>query len=546
VSAELVVGPLLRHVGESDATLFVEADSPCEVEVLGHRERTFHVEGHHYALVSVEGLEPGSETEYEVALDGERRWPEPDSEHPASSIRTLGGDGPLRVSFGSCRVSLPHEAPYDKRPRKPGDEGRGVDALFALAHRMRDEPRERWPHILLFLGDQVYADEVSLATREFIRSRRDVSKPPGEEVADFQEYTRLYWEAWRDPTFRWLASTVSVAMIFDDHDVIDDWNTSRAWLEQIRAQPWWEERIVAGFTTYWIYQHLGNLSPDGLREDELLGEVKRADDGGPLLRRFALMADREPDCARWSYCRDLGTTRLLMVDSRAARVLERGPREMLDEGEWSWLESHSEGDFDHLLIGSSLPVFMTPGTHWIEAACERICAGALGEWPRRLGERLRQAIDLEHWPAFDRSFGRFVELLRSIGAGKRGTAPKTVTVLSGDVHFAYLAELSFPPADGVTSSVHQAVCSPVRNPLGLAERGFMRAAAARPTERAARALGRRVGVPDPEVSWRLIENQTFDNHIATLELDGDEALLRLEHTEPGNTGLSTTFERRLA
>jgi hypothetical protein len=546
MSAELVVGPLLRYVGAREATVFVEADRPCEVEVLGHRERTFHVEDHHYALVVVDGLEPGSETEYEVALDGERRWPEPGSQYPASVIRTLGANGPLRVSFGSCRVSLPHHEPYDERPRKPGDEGRGVDALYALAHRMRDEPRERWPHILLLLGDQVYADEVSPATREFIRSRRDVSQPPGEEVANFQEYTRLYWESWRDPTFRWLASTVSVAMIFDDHDVIDDWNTSRAWLEQIRAQPWWEERIVAGFATYWIYQHLGNLSPGKLREDELLERVRSADDGGPLLRRFALEADRDPDRARWSYSRDLGTTRLLMVDSRAARVLERGPREMLDEGEWSWLEAHANGDFDHLLIGSSLPVFMTPGTHWIEATCERVCAGALGKWPGRLGERLRQAIDLEHWAAFDRSFERFVALLRSVGAGERGSAPRTVTVLSGDVHFAYLAELSFPPEAEVSSSLHQAVCSPVRNPLGLAERGFLRAASARPTERIARALGRRVGVPEPEVSWRLVEGQTFDNHVATLELDGDGALLRLEHTEPGATGLSRSFERRLA
>ncbi|MGW1633884.1 hypothetical protein, partial [Streptomyces anthocyanicus] len=29
---------------------------------------------------------------------------------------------------------------------------------------------------------------------------------------------------------RWLLSTVPSCMIFDDHDVIDDWNTSAAWL----------------------------------------------------------------------------------------------------------------------------------------------------------------------------------------------------------------------------------------------------------------------------------------------------------------------------
>ncbi len=77
-------------------------------------------------------------------------------------------------------------------------------------------------------GDQVYVDEDSPDTREFIRSRRDTSLPPGEEVADYEEYTRLYWESWGDPVIRWLFSTVGVAMIFDDHDVHDDWNTSIA------------------------------------------------------------------------------------------------------------------------------------------------------------------------------------------------------------------------------------------------------------------------------------------------------------------------------
>ena len=45
---------------------------------------------------------------------------------------------------------------------------------------------------------------------------------------NFEEYTRLYWEAWGDPTIRWLLSNVSTSMIIDDHDIRDDWNISRA------------------------------------------------------------------------------------------------------------------------------------------------------------------------------------------------------------------------------------------------------------------------------------------------------------------------------
>ena len=57
--AKLVLGPLLRYVGETEAVIWVETDEACEVEVLGHSEPTFCVAGHHYALVIVEGLEPG-------------------------------------------------------------------------------------------------------------------------------------------------------------------------------------------------------------------------------------------------------------------------------------------------------------------------------------------------------------------------------------------------------------------------------------------------------------------------------------------------------
>ena len=96
--------------------------------------------------------------------------------------------------------------------------------------------RENWPHALVLLGDQVYADEVSPAVREYIRAQRDPEVPPGETVANFEEYTRLYRESWSEPHIRWLLSTVPTAMIFDDHDVHDDWNTSKTWVERHARQ----------------------------------------------------------------------------------------------------------------------------------------------------------------------------------------------------------------------------------------------------------------------------------------------------------------------
>ena len=330
------------------------------------------------------------------------------------------------------------------------------------------------------IGDQVYADEVPPGTRSFIEARRDVREPPGERVLDFEEYTQLYRESWGDPRIRWLLSTVSTAMVFDDHDVHDDWNISQAWLEEMRATNWWGRHIVGALASYWVYQHIGNLQPGHHADDELLRRVKEADDGWPVLEQFAREADRSTSGTRWSYCRDLGRTRVVVIDSRAGRVLDEGRRSMLDESEWEWVAEQFTGDFDHLLVATSLPWLLGPGMHYAEAWSEAVAGGAWGPAFAPLAERLRQSVDLEHWAAFQESFARLAELLRSVGAGERGRAPASVVVLSGDVHHAYLAEVAFRAGSGVESNVYQAVCSPYRNPLEKNERRTIRVGMSRP------------------------------------------------------------------
>src|SRR5690242_8557393 len=177
---DLVLGPLLRHVGPTDATIWVETDASCEVEVrageVTARGRTFSVGGHHYAIIVVQGLPIGSSTAYQIAIDGTDVWPV-DGDRPPSVIRTLDPDGPVRVAFGSCR--------------EPGERGthRGIDpdVLVGFADRLLEVSADRWPTILFLAGDQVYADETSPAMRAWIAQRRDPSRPPRYEVADFEE-----------------------------------------------------------------------------------------------------------------------------------------------------------------------------------------------------------------------------------------------------------------------------------------------------------------------------------------------------------------------
>jgi PhoD-like phosphatase len=543
---ELVLGPLLRHVSETEATVWVETSEACEVEILGHREPTFRVEGHHYAVVCIGDLEAGSRYEYEVRLDGAVHWPEPDSELPPSAIRTIVAEGPLDVYFGSCRVALPHEAPFTES-KDEEEVGHEVDALWLLAQQMARGDREEWPDQLFLLGDQVYVDEGSPKVRQKIRQRRGTDSEPGAEVTDFEEYTWLYQESWEEPLIRWLFSNVSVSMMWDDHDMSDDWNISRKWLQEMREKSWWHRRAVGCISSYWIYQHLGNLSPRELAGDELYQSVRGNQKAEEELFPWAHRIQAVGSGTRWTFCRDFGRTRAIFIDARAGRVLDEDRRAMVDDEEWEWIVDHVKGDYDHLLIATTVPWLLSPGFDRLEAWNERMCSGAWGKLVAHASERLRRGVDFDHWASFGESFAKLRDLLGEVSRGEHGSVPASVVVLSGDVHHAYLSEVAYRGSPE-RSPVYQAVCSPYRNPLDEKERTVVRIGFGRPFELFARAVARLGGAPDPGIRWRLLEGPYFDNQVASLRLRGRSASLRLDKTSPGEDGegeLQQSFSRPL-
>jgi hypothetical protein len=424
-----------------------------------------------------------------------------------------------------------------------------VDALYAMAMRLRERPADELPHALVLLGDQVYAHKPPHDTLDFICLRRDTSEPPGEEVADFEEYARLYKDSWGEPAIRWLFSTVPSAMIFDDHEVSDDWNISEDWLEETRMKPWWNDQIVGAHASYWVYQHLGNLSPAELFANELFEQVRCTENAWPLLREFAYRAHRTSEGTRWSFYRDFGNVRLIVMDSRGGRVLEEGRRSMIDAGEWAWIEDKAAGAFDHLLFGASLPVLLGHGMHHLQAWNEAVCTGVWGERTKELGERIRRSQDLDQWASFRDSFAALTGLIRRLAAGEKGTPPSSITILSGDIHHGYLVEAAF---DGTNakSKVHQAVCSPLRNALPGEKSHLQNLAWTKPAALAGRLLSRLAGIRAPELTWRLTHDRPwFENHVATLELDGRSAKITFEKAITDGSeepGLQRVFARRLA
>ncbi|MGC4805334.1 alkaline phosphatase D family protein [Micromonospora sp. DT233] len=550
-ASRLLIGPLLRRVVDTRATVWVETSEPATVRVrtadgAEGSAATFSAYDHHYALVVVTGLTPDSATTYEVLVDDELAWPLTTGGFPPSVIRTRAvddADQPVRLVFGSCRETTQHATARKLPP----------DALDAYARRLMADADADRPDLLVLLGDQVYADETSPTVRRLLKRRRRRPKnAPETQVVSFDEYTKLYLESWRDPEIRWLFSTVPSVMIFDDHEIIDDWNTSAAWRADMRAEPWWAERIGSGLASYWVYQHLGNLAPEEIDADPLYAKVIAAgSDATEVLREFGTRVDTEADLAhdterwravqyQWSYALDLGRTRLVMLDNRCSRVLERGNRAMLPPGEWSWFLDRAHGVYDHLVVGASLPWLLPPGIHHVEAWNERL-ADSRSRWVSGLAERLRRDLDLEHWAAFRRSFDALGALFARLGSGAPGRPgdrvgagpayppPASISVLSGDVHHSYVARARFDdPA--VRTPVHQLTCSPIHNQVPAPMRPLMKLGWSPGPSGATRALARSAGVRRPPLRWKRLAGPYFGNAIATLVHGGRAAEVTIEGT----------------
>ena len=269
------------------------------------------------------GLTPGADHPYEVRLDGEPVWPEPDSRVPAEH------DPPAdrrrarcEIVFGSCRITLPHEPPYVLRAHEhPERAGHRRAARLRAARGARRRRRGVPGHAADARRPDLRRRAVARAAGGDRGARERPADAPEDELADFGEYALAYREAWSEPAIRWLLSTVPTTMVFDDHEIHAEWRISQGWMDEMNAEPWFDRHIRAGLMAYWVFQHLGNLAPARSRPRASCYDEVR---GGRRRRRAAGGADgrregRQIGHSRWSFARDIGDARLVVIDSRAGR-----------------------------------------------------------------------------------------------------------------------------------------------------------------------------------------------------------------------------------
>ena len=212
----------------------------------------------------------------------------------------------------------------------------------------------------------------------------------------------------------------------------------------------------------------------------------------------------------------------------------------------AWLDGQLRGDVDHLFIGTSLPFLIAQGIHDLEAINEAMAEGAWGPRVARWGEKMRRALDLEHWAAFQGGFAAVLEMVVQVARGERGLRPGTITFLSGDVHNSYVTQISSDQLGAGSSTILQAVCSPIRNPLPRQVRiaqAVLGKGLARPLEF---LVGRTDKVPSAPYQWSVTDGPWFDNNLATLEVRGRGLVMRWEAGEVSNERFDAPDLRQVA
>ena len=333
----------------------------------------------------------------------------------------------------------------------------------------------------------------------------------------------------------------------------DDWNISRSWHEEMDRK-----ELVARARRRRDRQLLDLPAPRqplaarARRERALRARSAATRDATEVLREWAQRDRHRPaPGTRWSFCRDIGGMRAIFMDSRAGRVLTEERRSMVDDEEWDWIVEHAErrlrppADRDH----RALPALARlPPPRGLERAALRRRLGRPGRARRARSCAARSTSTTG--PRSSTPSQRLRELLEEVGSGRRGKAPASIVVLSGDVHHAYLGEVAFKPGaesarapstrrsarPTATRSTRKSggSCGPASRARSPRSRAAWPGSPAPPTRASAGARSRA----------RYFDNQVGDRSASTAA----KPRSRLDKTVAGEEderALEKTFERRL-
>ncbi len=225
------------------------------------------------------------------------------------------------------------------------------------------------------------------------------------------------------PAVRRTLANIPTYMVFDDHDVTDDWNLTGGWRQRVHASPTGRRVIANALAAFWGFQGWGN-DPD-LFDDAFTSAVTQhlsGDGDGDAYDRALWAFDR------WSFCvptdpptiaLDTRTQRAFDNAEGAARLI--GVHERTRVGELARQAGHRAGE--PLIFISAVPMYGLE----LQERRQKYLVDKVGPYE----------IDFEEWHS---NLGGFVDWMRLL---IDELEVPSCLMLSGDVHYGINVEAMF-------------------------------------------------------------------------------------------------------
>lgn len=305
----------------------------------------------------------------------------------------------------------------------------------------------------------------------------------GVHVADYAEYAAAYEQAWLVHGARRGMAHLPNYMIFDDHEVTDDWNADTDWLACIHHKRdtlgMWPATMTDALASYWLYQGWGNLEPAVAAADPRVQILERARHQGhdalPELRQLIHTRAIAPtdklakpaaraNLLAWNFRVPTSGTPFVVLDLRTDREIHG--KGGMSKGRLDWLRTvlgaaRTRSAFVVLPVPLLMPAPLAFAMQ--HPGVVKIATGV------RSKAEARRKSDLEH-PIMNLVWEQFRELLRELQ--KAGSPLRTLAIVSGDIHFSCNLDGQLP---GSTQGPRmlQLISSGLRKVIGPKKEGFL-------------------------------------------------------------------------
>ncbi|MBO0961092.1 hypothetical protein J1P26_15430 [Neobacillus sp. MM2021_6] len=267
---------------------------------------------------------------------------------------------------------------------------------------------------------------------------------------------------------RRLLANIPTYMIFDDHDVTDDWNITGNWKRNVRRSPLGSHVTANGIAAYWAFQGWGN-DPDSFDADfieTMASYYKNLRKGTHHSTTYEKWLQQLWNFSSWHFIAPTHP-KAVFLDTRTQREYRSEPKrvqfghtmketegcpQLINKMSWARItQKLQQSDWkagSPVIVVSATPVY---GMGLIESFLHNYV------YPFQvIGVEVQTSFDFEAWKYNGEGFTHFLHQTAK-------WSPSQCIILSGDVHYASAVKATVTFSDGGMLPIQQFTSSPIKN-----------------------------------------------------------------------------------